>query len=213
MSTRGTFGFRVNGKDFLSYNHSDSYPSGLGTEFVAEVRELVKDPNIKERFAKVKLVGGEGSPAPTPEDIEALKPYTNLGVSTGKTDEWYCLLRGAQGSLALALESGYLMDYSPFILRSLFCEYAYIWNLDDGTVEFYEGFVARKPGDGHKRHGTEGKPGAGRYSALAPEVNTREDGSTYPNDYWGCALVATFPANEIPEDWEAKAYPQEEDED
>ncbi len=30
MSTRGVFGYRQHGKDFLHYNHSDSYPENLG---------------------------------------------------------------------------------------------------------------------------------------------------------------------------------------
>ena len=30
MSTRGVYGFRKNNTDKITYNHYDSYPSGLG---------------------------------------------------------------------------------------------------------------------------------------------------------------------------------------
>jgi len=48
---------------------------------------------------------------PTPEDIEKLKCYTNLTVSTQSTSDWYCLLRGCQGSLEKVLRSGYMLNY------------------------------------------------------------------------------------------------------
>jgi hypothetical protein len=32
MGTRGLVGFTVNGQHLLTYNHFDSYPSGLGTQ-------------------------------------------------------------------------------------------------------------------------------------------------------------------------------------
>jgi len=34
MSTRGLYGFIENGEYVATYNHSDSYPSGLGSEFL-----------------------------------------------------------------------------------------------------------------------------------------------------------------------------------
>ena len=34
MGTRGVFGFHKNGVDKITYNHYDSYPTGLGEEVV-----------------------------------------------------------------------------------------------------------------------------------------------------------------------------------
>ena len=34
MSTRGLYGYIENDEYSANYNHSDSYPSGLGTEFL-----------------------------------------------------------------------------------------------------------------------------------------------------------------------------------
>ena len=60
-----------------------------------------------------------------------------------KTDhEWYCLLREAQGDLTAWTQKGlkFMINSEGFIHDSLFCEYAYIINLDDGLLEFYQGF-------------------------------------------------------------------------
>ena len=39
-------------------------------------------------------------------------------------------------------------DYKSFLYDSLFCEYAYIINLDDNVVEFYRGFNKSPEGEG-----------------------------------------------------------------
>lgn len=193
MSTRGAFGFRIDGKDFIAYNHSDSYPSGLGVEFVAEVVALLKKhgANLAANVRRIKLVS-EAAP-PTAEDIAALKPFTRLDVSKQSTSDWYCLLREAQGSLTAALESGYMLDNHTFLAGSLFCEYAYILNLDSGKVEFYKGF-------------NKDKDAAGRYAALFDKPDHRET-----VEYYGVALVGEFPMKRIPKDWEAKAYPSKDE--
>ena len=41
MSTRGLYGFIENGEYTATYNHSDSYPSGLGLEFFTAAK--IKD--------------------------------------------------------------------------------------------------------------------------------------------------------------------------
>lgn len=191
MSTRGTFGFRVNGTDCLSYNHSDSYPSSLGEDFVRNVRELVKLPDLKERVAALKIVSDDVPP--TQEDIKKLRKWTDLDVGDQSENDWYCLLRGTQGSLKAILESGYIKHSGRFILDA-FCEYAYILNLDEGVVEFYAGFQKKK----HKK---------GRYGQL----HNKKD---YPKQeqFWGCALVGTYPMNDIPEDWNEQLFPTEDDE-
>ena len=65
-------------------------------------------------------------------------------------------------------------EYSGFLENSLFCEYAYIINLDDGVLEFYVGFNK--------------DPNAkGRYASL----KVSDD-----NDYYGVVLKKTFPLKE-----------------
>jgi hypothetical protein len=179
MSTRGAIGFRIDGIDKLTYNHSDSYPSGLGVEFVNQVKALLKDPELKN---KVRALADIGEAKPTPEDIERCKPYTDLGVSRQSIDDWYCLMRLAQGNLTAILECGKATFMNDFIIDSLFCEYAYILNLDEGKAEFYAGFN-RAPSD------------RGRYAKL---TNDKE------KKYYGCKLIIAPPMDQIPEDWKAE---------
>lgn len=43
-------------------------------------------------------------------------------------------------------------EYSDFLANSLFCEYAYIINLDDNVLEFYTGFNQNPDGKGRYAH-------------------------------------------------------------
>jgi hypothetical protein len=196
MSTRGAIGFRINGQDKLTYNHSDSYPGGLGVEFVAMVRELVKDKDLKNKVEKLVVVNG--NTPPTDEQITQLAPWTSTSVGGQSTSDWYCLLRNAQGQLDQFLEAGYILDGNEFIKDSLFCEYAYILNLDRGVVEFYKGFQ-------EKEHGL-GRYGKARIDYAKPGEKPRF------SDYYGCALVGVFPMTNIPDDWEEQVFPVDTDE-
>lgn len=76
-------------------------------------------------------------------------------------------------------ESCVLIDGIDFIKDSLFCEYAYIINLDDEVLEFWKGFQ-KTPQKGN-RYGTESyKP----YEGCSHE-------------YYPCKLSLTFPLKEI----------------
>jgi len=122
MGTRGVCGFRINEKDYLTYNHFDSYPSGLGVEIARMLKDINWD-NIKS--PEITLVD-EDIP-PTQEQIEECKMFHNSSVSSGQLTEWYSLLRSAQGATGLkAILDGklkYMIDNSSFIEDSLFCEW------------------------------------------------------------------------------------------
>jgi hypothetical protein len=181
MGTRGSFGWRVDGQDKLCYNHFDSYPTGLGQQMVDFCR-LVEDwDKVKE---KVRALENVKDREPTEEDVEACRAYANLNVSNQNTQDWYCLLRETQGDPGAVLACGRYVENNNFILDSLFCEYAYIINLDDHTLEVYDGFQT-KP---HSK---------GRYSNHECEVGHPRETKYHP-----CALVVTFPLDNIPQDWD-----------
>jgi len=189
MSTRGAIGFRIDGEDKISYNHSDSYPDWLGKSFVKQARKLAKVPDLADKVRKLQMV--DQNDTPTQEQLESLKKagiVPNLNVGNQSENDWYCLLRDNQGDLIQTLKTGIAIDSGPFIVDSLFCEYAYIINLDTRKVEFYRGFQ-------------EAKHGFGRYGHLK---ETYSSGSTY----WGCKLVGEFPLDNIPRNW-AKVFPKE----
>lgn len=138
MSTRGAIGFRIGGKDKVTYNHSDSYPSYLGAAMLTFLRV-----NSVEAIAlaarSIQVVAEDAKP--TPEQVKECARFTDLGVSRQSPDDWYCLLRNAQGEPQEYIKGlRYMTDSHRFLRDSLFCEYAYIINLDEDVFEFYRGF-------------------------------------------------------------------------
>ena len=159
-------GFRKNGADKLTYNHFDSYPDCLGRTMV-EFCKATSIPELNEIFDKLILVNE--SAKPTAEQIKECKQYYDGNVSRKTVEDWYCLLRNAQGDLD-AYKNGlkYMIDNCGFIKDSLWCEYAYIINLDTEELEFWVG-DQDKP-DLYNRYGVE------------------RDGNYYP-----CKMMASYP--------------------
>jgi hypothetical protein len=176
MGTRGSVGFRVNKQDRVQYNHFDSYPSGLGNDVLKFIQSSTLE-ELKQVANSIELVREDVKP--TAEQIKNCEAWTYLGVSSGSTDEWYCLLRNAQGDLN-AYRNGlkYMIDGKSFLLDSLFCEYAYIINTDNNTLEFYSGFNKKV------------LLTKGRYAS-------KRDMESRDNGYYGVALVGKFKLNDI----------------
>lgn len=166
MGTRGCYGFRKNGADKLTYNHFDSYPDCLGHTMV-KFCKATSISELNEIFDKLILVNE--SAKPTAEQIKECKQYYDGNVSRKTVEDWYCLLRNAQGDLD-AYKNGlkYMIDNCGFIKDSLWCEYAYIINLDTEELEFWVGDQDKS--DIYNRYGVE------------------RDGNYYP-----CKMMASYP--------------------
>lgn len=180
MSTRGFVGVVIDGEEKITYNHSDSYPESLGVGTLAWIRSAISYHDLIMRQARELRVVNHNS-QPTPEDIKALQPYTDLMVSRQSTADWYCLLRRTQGDLRLILEAGYLEDAHEFPQDSLYAEWGYIVNLDDSLFEVYKGF--------QKAPHT-----LGRFAQREP-VAHQVVGPYYP-----VALIASWPFSSLPSD-------------
>ncbi|RYD49074.1 MAG: hypothetical protein EOP83_25630 [Verrucomicrobiaceae bacterium] len=169
MGTRGAFGFRVDDTDRVVYNHYDSYPSGLGRDmlqYVAEQNIIHGDNLIPALSGQARgMIKLEPDQKPTPEQIKELEPFTDLSVNGGRTDTFYTLLRKTQGDPNLMLEARYYTPADTFLREGLFCEYAYIINLDKGVLEFYSGFF--QP--------SEVKAGSGDLGRYWPDQNAAEE--------------------------------------
>src|SRR5690242_2033153 len=140
MSTRGAFGFRINGVDKIAYNHSDSYPEGLGDAVVSCITAWLQQMSpydLRKLVSELRVVPRNSRP--TEQDKEALAAYYDGGVGEQSKDDWYCLLRHTQGDPDAILDAGVLVDSSAFLTDATMCEYAYIVNLDDNTFEVYKG--------------------------------------------------------------------------
>lgn len=171
MGTRGCYGLYKNGVTKTTYNHFDSYIGGLGKDILDFV-ENTSIPIMNKIFDKIELVREDD--IPTIEQIENCQDFTDLEVSNKSIMDFYCLLRKAQGDLnAYKTDLKYMIDSKEFLGNSLFCEYAYIINLDKNVLEFYKGFNK--------------VPQNNRYSKYADEKE----------EYKECKLLAEYPLTEI----------------
>ena len=183
MGTRGLTGVVIDGQEKLAYQQYDSYPEGVGIEVLTYLRVTMEAealPRLRQQARDLKVV--DDSTPPTQDDIEALAKYTNLGVSTQSTSDWYCLLREAQGKLDLILESGYCRDSHEFARDSLFCEWAYVADLDTETLEVYRGFQTSPPAQG-------------RFKDRPPE-----DRESMGEKYYPIALLHSWPLADLPDE-------------
>jgi hypothetical protein len=215
MSTRGTLGIRYDGQDKLVYNHSDSYPEGLGDAIYQDIKAEIEKNRIpldsliglwRQQALAARLIAKVRHSMPTEADKHRCRVLNlvNLQVSEQSEDDWYCLLRNAQGKLLTLLNVGLFLDAGGFILNSLHCEWGYILNLDSEELEVYKGFQSQP----HQK---------GRYAAITTVVEEYQkrnaelktkypDRAGYSDDdrhhlrmvYYPCALIASIPIREIP---------------
>lgn len=186
MGTRGAFGVVIGEKEKIGYNQFDSYPSGQGIANLKWLRDADLD-EVRRQAEAARLVNGHDSP--TPADIEALAGYTNLNVSDQSTDDWYCLTRETHGDIGAMLACGYICDYHEFPLDSLFCEWAYIVDLDNNVFEVYQGFQLNEHSEGR----------------FADRMEKAEGG------YWPVKLIASWPFIALPTDKQFLDIDKEED--
>lgn len=195
MGTRGAIGFKLDQKEVIFYNHFDSYPDALGQDMVAFVRGVQDWNVIREQVLAFEAVEDGAKPTEAQKAKARELGTINLGVSEQSEDDWYCLTREAQGNLSLQLELGFGRLGNDFPLDSLFCEYAYIINLDTMELEFYEGFNQDRNAEGRYAKG---------------EEPTGENATS--DKYAGVRLVGEAPLDNIPDDWQELFYPEEPEE-
>ena len=137
MSARGAYGFYKNGVNKLTYNHSNSYPSGLGDNIIS----FLKDSDVNELnniFNDIQLVNELDYPSEEEE-----KKIKELGYSVnyrGKKENWFGILASSLGDINVYKEGlTFMLDYNDFILDGLHCEWAYVINLDENCLEIYKG--------------------------------------------------------------------------
>jgi hypothetical protein len=178
MGTRGVYGFRLKGEDKVSYNQYDSYPSGLG-QTVVEFIQNTDDKELK-RIAKGVVVVSDTAP-PLKRHVRECQELgiVDLGVSEQSEGDWYCLVRGAQGEPEY-LKKGlrYMYGDPGFLLDGLYCEWAYIINLDDMVLEVYQGFNKDPSAPGRYSFGYE-----------------NEEDRSY--DYRGVRLIEALPLDTV----------------
>lgn len=112
MSTRGAVGFRKGNKDYLIYNHCDSYPSGLGYGML----RFIKESNIAQLNNVTDIIYDLSRDSSVFDDMTYVPDIFVQCVTDLEKD-----------------------NANHFLHDSLFCEYGYLINLDTQQLEFYVG--------------------------------------------------------------------------
>jgi hypothetical protein len=186
MGTRGAIGFVINGEWKVTYNHYDSYPEGLGMDVLEFCKSINNWEYLKVLAERLMLVDSDSTPQRSHKQMYA--KYADTGVGNQSLDDWYCLLRNIQGAKTLYEITNsnlkHIIDNHMFLADSLFCEWAYIIDLDEMGLRVYKGF-------NEKPYKT---------SVLPPDidpskVNTEIDGSKY----YPVKLLYTYSLDNLPE--------------
>lgn len=169
------------------YGQWDGYPDGQGTAIVDFLREADL-ALFKERVAKSRMV--------TEEDLRERwvlaganpeSKYVGMDVAKAFSSRWPQLDRDSGAATLKYIMSTEEPEVQPsslnFAADSLFCEWAYVIDLDAETFEVYEGFQNEPHTDG-------------RFHELWDDDNDRRDKPYYP-----VKLVAAWPIQAIPSNW------------
>lgn len=230
MGTRGLYGIIVGEERKLTYNHFDSYPSGLGADLLKFLKETPLD-QLHEDAVALEVIDGETPPTEAQKERARKAGVVNLGVGEQSEDDWYCLLRDTQGDMRKTLDAGVMVDGQSFAHDSLFCEWGYVIDLDHNIFEVYRGFQDEPhdegafvkgfdPANTHKYppffEGDERDPNVCLYGTCGAKKGSPEAQEVCKqNTYYPIKRVAWFPLDALPEDLseiEKAIYGSDEDE-
>lgn len=188
MSTRAAYGFRHKNQDYISYNHSDGYPNGLGYDVLEALTSftLTKDIEyLRSCIDKVHLIYRDEKHTFSKEEfLSIVERLDNLGIYNNLKSEYSAIteissipvFNHIMGKIDTFIDREnaipYMLDSGNFMNDSLFCEWAYVINLDEQVVEFYRGF-------------NQNPEAKGRYAAKNNDYGSKE--------YNGVALIGTVP--------------------
>ena len=146
MSTRGAWGFIIDGEEKIAFNHYDSYPRSLGMAVKNFAQNHSLD-DLKKIAKSLQLVSDDIKP--TQEQINHCTEMqtVNLDVSERSTDDWYCLLHNAQGRPEMYADGlKFMLDSRDFLKESLWCEWVYIIDLDREMFQVFKGGIVKHSG-------------------------------------------------------------------
>ena len=196
MGTRGAWGFVHEGREYLTYNHFDSYPDGLGGDLLRWAAGVTSWDSVRNDVTLLRLVDSQDTP--TPDELTSYAASLDSRVSSG--DDWYALLRGNQGDPAATLAAGVMIEGNTFPVDSLFCEWAYVFDLDAGTFEVYQGFQTSLPTEGRWAGRPTTEEDAEAYEAHVAwcAENDRDPWIPRTSEYKAVQRVGVWPLDALP---------------
>lgn len=130
MSTRGFVGFKTNSKNdrdgniFGVYNHYDSYYSGKGIKLL-EIYKKTDAKTFKNIFDSIKWTDND--------EVDNMVDVVELFEGLYNDKEIY--------------------NDSDFLNDGLYCEYGYVYNLEEDSLELYRGFFTEPQSEELDKYG------------------------------------------------------------
>lgn len=185
MGTRHLISVVLDGEyKIAQYGQWDGYPSGQGQAIVDFLLDNFDREAFKRQLAKCRFLDREGKDKAFVESYSANAPEWSSEPDK-RTDEqkrWWktYMSRDLGASILKAVAESQddeilLDDHSSFAGESLFCEWAYVIDLDKDVLEVYEGFQKQSV------------PAGERFAEMKPR-----DG-----DYYQVKHLKTFPIAEL----------------
>ena len=179
MGTRGCWGFYQEKQEKVAYNNSDSYPSFLGNKILKFIQEQ-KIEGLKNINDNLQLIKEEDlEKIIDNQTICKVEQFLPLSSQFKENLTYQALSEEINDQLVL-INQGFpiLYDSYDFLFDSLFCEYAYIINLDNQTLEFYRGFNKQR---------------------IPNAIGGRYSNKTYDRarEYFGIILLKEYPLLQI----------------
>lgn len=185
MGTRSLIAVQIDGEyKIAQYAQFDGYPAGQGMTCLEFARSIVGKAE-RERFAaKVRSCRWLSA-----EEAENLNKMIDTGQLKNWREVYPELTREIGGDILKFVMYGHpgvkLSNSIAFAGESLFCEWAWVIDLDAGTFEAFAGFNEDRP-----------LTSADRFHEY--EKITSVNGSTY----YGVVLMAKWPLDALPTDEE-----------
>ena len=158
------------------YGQWDGYPSGQGVTAL----NFLRQSNLSQ-FG---------------EEVDKLKWFTEKQLEKLEKIEWKdthgCISRDTGAEILNEVYEGKvtrLVNQETFVADSLFCEWAYVVDLDKNTFEVYEGF------------NQEPLTKEDRFFELTENVERRGD-----NQYHPCKMIKSYPLDNLPTEEEFINY-------
>lgn len=181
MSTRGGYGFILDGKEIIVYTGGGAELTGLGFS-VLDFLHSADWETLKIQLNQLQEVNSENMVSK--EDIQEAEAVTSITPYTRHNrpiERWDDLLYPAQHDIPYLLDFGKYID-GAWIIDSVDLEFFYLINLDTHQFQVYHGYKREYPDNGYftGRVFTSGRMGDGRLPVLLATFSLDK----LPNELW-----------------------------